>query len=88
MTRLCSVMIPFRNQQYPALISVRSREQGLVCQVRYVSKGLPFILSGETLQFSTTGGLKPNPKMPPELASGFVQCITQAIANQFKTETL
>jgi hypothetical protein len=81
-------MIPFKNHQYPALISVRSREQELVCQVRYVSKNLPFILSGDTLQFSPTEGLKQQTNMPPELATGFVQCVTQAIATQFKTDTL
>lgn len=88
MTRLCSVMIPFKNQQYPALISVRNREKEVVCQVRYVSKNLPFILAGETMQFNPSEGLKPNPNLPPELATGFVQCITQAVATQVKTETL
>lgn len=84
MTRLCSVMIPFKNQQYPALISVRSREEELVCQVRYVSKNLPFILCGDTLQYSPTEGLKQKPNYPPE----FVQCINQAIATQIHPKAL
>lgn len=77
-------MIPFKNQQYPALISVRSREEELVCQVRYVSKNLPFILCGDTLQYSPAKGLEQRLNYPPE----FVQCITQAIATQIKPETL
>lgn len=77
-------MIPFKNQQYPALISVRNREEELVCQVRYVSKNLPFILCGDTLQYSPTEGLKQNPNYPPE----FVQCINQAIASRFKTASV
>jgi hypothetical protein len=88
MTRLCSVMIPFKNQQYPALISVRNSKEEVVCQVRYISKDLPFILSGETLLFCPTEGLKPKTNLPPEFAAGFVQTITQAIATQLKTDTL
>lgn len=77
-------MIPFKNQQYPALISVRSREEELVCQVRYVSKNLPFILCGDTLQYSPTEGLKQKPNYPPE----FVQCINQAIAIHINPKAL
>ncbi|WP_132053021.1 hypothetical protein [Pseudocnuella soli] len=83
MARVFSIDIPFRDKMYIALVSVTERGHDLHCTVRYIDKGLKYILSGDKLVFTLQQGLKTPQHLPNELAQSLVECTTIAIADYF-----
>ena len=83
MARVFSIDIPFRNASYIALVSVIEKGHDLHCTVRYIDKGLKYILSGDKLVFTLQQGLKDPQHLPNELAQSLVECTTIAIADYF-----
>ena len=83
MVRLVSIEIPIDNKEYKALLSVRICGPDLHCQVRYVDKGLRYILPGDILVFSSSECVKKPQALPSELAEKMKQGASRAV-NDYK----
>lgn len=79
MARLFSIDLPFQNQQYPALMSIRNEGADLFCTVRYIDKRVPYVLAGDTLVINLEAGLKQPHHFPPDIEATLVNCTCQAI---------
>jgi hypothetical protein len=79
MAMLYCVEVSFKNQQFPALLSIRVNGTDLCCIVRYVDKHLPHVLPGDVLIISPYKGVKQPSYLPRELAEAFVACTYQAV---------
>lgn len=86
MARLFSIDIPFKNEHYPALVSVRDQGYDLSCQVRYVDKRLQYILPGDILIINLTEGLKQPINLPGDLAKELVRCTSEAISDYLQKQ--
>ena len=83
MARLFSININFEDQDYTVLVSLREVNHDICCLVRYVDKGLRYILPGDVLEFSLEEGLKQPKVLPDELARKLVESTTHALSNHF-----
>ncbi len=81
MARLFSIEVPYENEHYSALVTLKEKGADICCVVRYIDKRVRHILSGDLLVFSLDQGLKEPKNLPTELAENFVNCTTNAISN-------
>ena len=86
MARLFSININFENKEYTVLVSLREAEHDICCLVRYVDKGLRYILPGDVLEFSLDEGLKQPKELPDELAHNLVLSTTTALSKYFENK--
>lgn len=80
MARLFTVSIPYKNHEYPALVTLRTHGADISCLVRYVDKQLCDILPGGVLIFSLAEGLKQPLDLSTKQAEELVYNTTEAIA--------
>ena len=84
MMRLISIDIEFNNKTYLALVSVRQKEEGLACQVRYVDSELQHLLSGDLLTIDLHGDLKQPRHLPGKMAETLVDNTIKAISKRLE----
>jgi hypothetical protein len=78
MSRLCSFEIQYRNQSFPALVSVLYAGNDLICRVHFVQSQLRYVAPGDVLVYNLKEGLKQPENMPPELTQEIQRCICHA----------
>jgi hypothetical protein len=81
MARLFTISIPYKNHEYPALVTLRNQGPDISCLVRYADKQLCDILPGGVLIFSLAEGLKQPLNLSDQQAEELVNCTTEAIAH-------
>jgi hypothetical protein len=81
MARLFSIDVPFENQHYTALVSVKEQGSELCCVVRYIDKRVKHILSGDQLVFCMGNGLKQPNNLPSELARNLFISTKKALSD-------
>ena len=79
MARLFSIDICFKDQHYPALVSIREDGYDLCCQVRYIDKRIHDVLPGDVLIFNLSEGIKQPQYVNSALAQELVRSTTDAI---------
>ena len=80
MVRLFTLNIHFRNHDYIALVSMRRDCNELHCLVRYIDKGIEYLLPGDNLIFTLDGQLKAPDHLPETLCKTLTQCTAAAIS--------
>jgi hypothetical protein len=88
MVRLFSIDIDFRNEIYPALVSIREDDHDLCCQVRYIDKRVHNILPGDVLVFNLAEGIKEPKYLSTTLAKEFLRSTTDAICKHWNADVL
>jgi hypothetical protein len=78
MIRLFTLRIRFRKKEYVALVSLRRQANELYCLVRYIDKGLNYLLPGDHLVLSLDGTLKSPHHFPDELSQNLRHCTAYA----------
>lgn len=86
MARLFTISIPFKNHEYPALVTLRNQGLDTSCLVRYIDKQLCDILPGGVLIFSLAEGLLQPLNLSNQQAEELVYCTTEAITHYLHTQ--
>jgi hypothetical protein len=76
MSRLCSFDIHFKDRSYITLATLVSREEGLLCRIRFVESRIGYLQPGDVLLYDERKGLRPPEKMPQELVAELERCIS------------
>ena len=80
MPKLFSIDIFFKNQHYPALVSVREEGKDLSCMVRYIDKRLHDILPSDVIILNLKEGVKQPNDYKNALSHELVACTSKAIS--------
>jgi hypothetical protein len=78
MSRVFTINFSFKEKNYTALVSFRSREHELSYLVRYLDEDIDTLIPGNKLLVSLSGGIE-YPKLETKLARDLVYKTTEAI---------
>jgi hypothetical protein len=81
MARLFTISIPYKNHEYPALVTLHTEGHDTSCLVRYVDKQLRDILPDGVLIFSLAEGLKQPLNVSDQQTEELIYCTTEAITS-------
>lgn len=79
MARLCSFQIQFKDQFFPALVSVADNANDVVCTVHFVERKIRYLEPGDRLVYCKEAGLKQPQNIPLELSKDLNRCIRQCV---------
>lgn len=77
MARICSFQIQYKNQSFPALISVANNENDVVCTVHFIERKIGFLEPGDKLVYCKKQGLQQPQNIPQELSVELNRCIQE-----------
>ena len=80
MIQLFTLNIRYKSKEYVALVSLRQQANEVNCLVRYVDRGLQYLLPGDNLVFGLDGTLKVPEHLPNELYENLTQCTATAVS--------
>jgi hypothetical protein len=75
MARICSLDIQYKNQSFPALISIQQLNDDIVCTIHFVESRLGYLLIGDRLVYSQKEGMKHPADLPTDLQMELQRCI-------------
>ena len=83
MARLCSFQIAYKNQSFPALVSVANNERDVVCTVHFIDRKIRFLEPGDKLVYCKQHGLQQPANIPQELSKELNRCIREWVHGSF-----
>ena len=81
MARICSLEIAFKNQLFPALVSVSENKQDTVFTVHFIESKIRYIEPGDKLVYCQQEGLKQPRNLPPDLEHELNRCLQEWVSN-------
>lgn len=86
MARISSFQIAYKNQSFPALVSLANNDQQVVCTVHFIERKNGYLEPGDKLVYCMEKGLQQPQDIPKELCDELNRCIRDWVhgASSFK----
>jgi hypothetical protein len=79
MARICSFEIEYKNEHFPALVSIQQQADEIVCTIHFVESKLRYVVAGDTVIYRQKEGIVSPQNLPAELSAALQHCISKLL---------